>query len=101
MTGHAFGLLGGGSQADETAEFDPSRRVIFRAVSADRVHETEGSIDIGTDDDQLLATPVAVAVGAPGLKRRLVEAWGGTLQLLESPSGGLQVRIDLPERTSI
>lgn len=36
-----------------------------------------------------------------GIVRDIVEAWGGTLQLLESPSGGLQVRIDLPERTSI
>ena len=36
-----------------------------------------------------------------GIVRDIVEAWGDTLQLLESPSGGLQVRIDLPERTSI
>lgn len=36
-----------------------------------------------------------------GIVRDIVEAWGGTLQLLESPAGGLQVRIDLPERTSI
>jgi sugar O-acyltransferase (sialic acid O-acetyltransferase NeuD family) len=78
MTGYAIGLLGGGSQADETAEFDPSSQVVFRAVSADRVGETEGSIDIATDDAGLLATPVVVAVGAPGLKRRLVEAWGGS-----------------------
>ncbi|WP_459744944.1 sensor histidine kinase [Pseudomonas sp. 3A(2025)] len=34
-----------------------------------------------------------------GIVRDIVDAWGGTLQLLESPAGGLQVRIDLPERT--
>jgi sugar O-acyltransferase (sialic acid O-acetyltransferase NeuD family) len=75
---NAIGLLGGGSQADETAEFDPAAAVRFRAVSAARLHETPGSIDIATNDAFLLATPVVVAVGAPGLKRRLVDAWGGT-----------------------
>ncbi len=35
-----------------------------------------------------------------GIVRDIVEAWGGTLQLLASPMGGLQVRIDLPERLS-
>ncbi|MCV4343881.1 sensor histidine kinase [Pseudomonas capsici] len=35
-----------------------------------------------------------------GIVRDIVEAWGGDLQLLTSPQGGLRVRIDLPERTS-
>ncbi|AHG41648.1 hypothetical protein N018_16145 [Pseudomonas syringae CC1557] len=35
-----------------------------------------------------------------GIVRDIVEAWGGQLQLLESPTGGLRVRIDLPERTA-
>ncbi|EGH32062.1 sensor histidine kinase, partial [Pseudomonas syringae pv. japonica str. M301072] len=35
-----------------------------------------------------------------GIVRDIVEAWGGQLQLQESPAGGLRVRIDLPERTA-
>ncbi|WP_341963440.1 sensor histidine kinase [Pseudomonas sp. RC10] len=33
-----------------------------------------------------------------GIVKDIVEAWGGHVQLLDSPLGGLQVRIDLPER---
>lgn len=33
-----------------------------------------------------------------GIVRDIVEAWGGTLHSLASPLGGLQVRINLPER---
>lgn len=32
-----------------------------------------------------------------GIVRDIVEAWGGQLQLLTSPLGGLRVRIDLPD----
>jgi sugar O-acyltransferase (sialic acid O-acetyltransferase NeuD family) len=75
----AIGLLGGGSQADETAEFDPESDVVFRAVSADRLAQAgEGFIDIATEDPRLLGTPVVAAVGAPGLRRTLVRAWRGT-----------------------
>ncbi|RMQ45933.1 Sensor histidine kinase [Pseudomonas cichorii] len=34
-----------------------------------------------------------------GIVRDIIDAWGGDLQLLTSPMGGLRVRIDLPERT--
>jgi signal transduction histidine kinase len=35
-----------------------------------------------------------------GIVKDIVESWGGTLQLLESPSGGLQIRIQLPDRNT-
>jgi signal transduction histidine kinase len=35
-----------------------------------------------------------------GIVRDIVEAWGGRVQLLESPMGGLRVSIDLPERNA-
>jgi signal transduction histidine kinase len=35
-----------------------------------------------------------------GIVKDIVEAWGGQIQLLDSPLGGLLVRIDLPERQS-
>jgi signal transduction histidine kinase len=34
-----------------------------------------------------------------GIVKDIVESWGGRIQLLDSAMGGLQVRIDLPERT--
>ncbi len=36
-----------------------------------------------------------------GIVRDIVESWGGRIQLLNSPLGGLQVRIDLPERQGL
>jgi signal transduction histidine kinase len=35
-----------------------------------------------------------------GIVRDIVEAWGGQLSLLESPLGGLRVRIQLPDRSA-
>jgi signal transduction histidine kinase len=34
-----------------------------------------------------------------GIVKDIVESWGGRIRLLDSAMGGLQVRIDLPERT--
>ncbi|WP_288754384.1 ATP-binding protein, partial [uncultured Pseudomonas sp.] len=34
-----------------------------------------------------------------GIVRDIVQAWGGQLQLLESPMGGLRVDIQLPRRS--
>lgn len=35
-----------------------------------------------------------------GIVKDIVESWGGALQLLESPSAGLQIRIELPDRNT-
>ena len=35
-----------------------------------------------------------------GIVKDIVESWGGALRLLESPSGGLQIRIQLPDRNT-
>lgn len=35
-----------------------------------------------------------------GIVKDIVESWGGALQLLESQSGGLQIRIQLPDRNT-
>jgi signal transduction histidine kinase len=54
--------------------------------------------------DQVLSRGMRLdeQIGGHGLGldivRDIVEAWGGDLQLLTSPLGGLQVRIDLPPR---
>ncbi|AGZ34488.1 HAMP domain-containing protein [Pseudomonas sp. SWI6] len=36
-----------------------------------------------------------------GIVRDIVEAWGGQLALLESPLGGLRVRLELPRKTAL
>ena len=36
-----------------------------------------------------------------GIVKDIVESWDGRIQLLDSPLGGLQVRIDLPERQGV
>jgi sugar O-acyltransferase (sialic acid O-acetyltransferase NeuD family) len=75
---NAIGLLGNGSQADEADSFAPKRlTVAFRAVSTEYLSESSKDlIDIsapGTHEQ----TSVVAAVGAPGLKKLLIEAWPG------------------------
>ncbi|WP_256604728.1 ATP-binding protein, partial [Pseudomonas sp. RIT409] len=36
-----------------------------------------------------------------GIVKDIVESWGGHIHLLDSPLGGLQVRIELPDRQSV
>lgn len=81
-----FGLLGAGAQAREIETFAHPDRVAFRAVDA-KFAGAEGTIDIGTHDEEFLRTPVAAAVGAPGLRRSLVERWGGATYRRVTASG--------------
>jgi len=74
----SFGLLGAGAQAEEVEEFAHPDRVEFRAVDADFVDHSVGGVDIRTADRSLLDVPVTAAVGAPGLRRSLVQAWTGS-----------------------
>jgi sugar O-acyltransferase (sialic acid O-acetyltransferase NeuD family) len=76
----SFGLLGAEGQADETAEYALPDRPAFRAVSREYLDASRNDlIDITTDDPALRSVPVVAAVGAPGLKRELVAAWGGSV----------------------
>lgn len=70
-----IGLLGGGGQANEAAAYF-SGKVSFRAVSRDYV--TGKLVDIESPTQQQCNTPVVVAVGAPALRKKLVETWRGT-----------------------
>ena len=75
-----LGLLGGGGQAMETAEFAAPSAVVFAAVESRFItHDSRFVlVDIDTSDPDLLSTPVNVSVGAPALRRRLVNAWQGS-----------------------
>jgi len=73
-----LGLLGDGHQADEAEEFSWPSVVVFRAVSPQfLIGHRESLIDINTSQKDLLRVPVLAAVGAPALRRQLVDAWAG------------------------
>jgi sugar O-acyltransferase (sialic acid O-acetyltransferase NeuD family) len=74
-----YGILGDGPQADETEEFARPQRAEFRAVSSQYLRPgRDRLIDITSPDDAEALLPVVAAVGAPGLRRALVESWPGT-----------------------
>ena len=74
-----YGLLGASAQARETAEFALPDVVVFCAVSSQYLDVNRPDlVDIEIVSRTLNMVPVVVAVGAPGLKRRLVRAWNGT-----------------------
>jgi acetyltransferase-like isoleucine patch superfamily enzyme len=71
-------LLGSGGQADEAESFLPTDvRVIFRAIDPEFMGSASSArcVDIyAFCDTEAVAT---AAVGAPGLRKQLVEKWGG------------------------
>lgn len=73
-----IGFLGAGEQASEAEEFLFDRSVVFRAVNLPAA-QGPGSrlIDITTTDPRYTTLPVTAAVGAPGLRVRLIEQWNG------------------------
>lgn len=73
-----FGLLGAGAQADEVESFAAPAQPRFRAVQSDYLGSgSEGLIDIAAPPAEFLTLPVIGAVGGPGLRRELIEAWPG------------------------
>jgi sugar O-acyltransferase (sialic acid O-acetyltransferase NeuD family) len=72
-----IGLLGSGGQADEVASYLDGIQVDFRAVDAAYVEASKPDIiDIKSAQDKA-DTPVIAAVGAPGLRKAMVEKWPG------------------------
>jgi sugar O-acyltransferase (sialic acid O-acetyltransferase NeuD family) len=75
-----LGLLGAGHQALEVAEFATTmgQTVIFHAVDTEYLDGSRTTlIDLACIEVDILATPVVAAVGAPGLKRKMIGTWGG------------------------
>lgn len=73
----AIGLLGAGGQAREIASF-ARREVQFQAVSSQYVVDG-ATVSIEAPTAAQAATPVVAAVGPPGVRRKLVDGWPGTL----------------------
>ena len=72
-----IGILGSGGQADE-AESYTSRVVGFRALNEQYVDtENPAHVNILTPNDYQKITPVIAAIGAPEIRRKMVEDWPG------------------------
>lgn len=71
-----YGILGDGAQADETEDFARPAIAAFRAVSAEYLRA--GAVDVDVAAAEHAELPVIAAVGAPGLRRLLVEQWPGS-----------------------
>jgi sugar O-acyltransferase (sialic acid O-acetyltransferase NeuD family) len=69
-----IGLIGSGGQADEVESFFPGE-VVFRAVTKEYLGG-RALVDVDMPGD-MAATPVHIAVGAPGLRKTLTERWQG------------------------
>ena len=71
-----IGILGNGGQAREVESYLTTETVDFRAVTAE--HRTGSLIDVTAPSAEFVDLPVVAAVGAPGLRRTLVQLWPGT-----------------------
>lgn len=72
-----IGILGSGGQADE-AESYTSRAVGFRALNEQYIDtENTSHINILTPTEYQKITPVVAAIGAPEIRRKMVEDWPG------------------------
>lgn len=70
-----IGLLGSGGHAEEvTASYEGA--VIFRAVSKKYV-DSKASVDIEHPSTEEMAVPVHAAIGAPKIRRDLIQLWPG------------------------
>lgn len=74
-----IGILGDGAQADECEDFAKNFTVAFRAVPPQylKFGRPEHVFAIGAVPPQHLSRRVVVAVGAPAVKRDLVNQWSG------------------------
>lgn len=73
-----IGLIGSGGQADEAESFLIDKAVSFRALSEEYLDPNDPSkINILSPSDYQRALPVVAAIGAPAVRKKMVEAWPG------------------------
>ena len=71
-----IGILGAGGQADEAESFLPDGvEAGFKAVTSDYV--SGDLVDIEKPDPSLIEKPVIAAIGAPYVRRTLIDKWPG------------------------
>lgn len=72
-----IGLIGDGPQADEAQSFAPSREISFRAVDKEYADDRNMTVDIDNPGDGHKDTAIVAAVGAPAIRRMMIEKWPG------------------------
>jgi len=73
-----IGILGAGGQADEASSFLNDSEVAFYALNETYVDkDNEKQINIATPEEYQRMLPVVAAIGAPDLRRKMVEEWPG------------------------
>ncbi len=75
-----IGIIGNGGQANEAESYLKSDEttVLFRALNKEYRDESDPSqIDIMNPVDYQKITPVVAAIGAPALRKKMVESWPG------------------------
>lgn len=78
----SLGLLGGGAQAKEIADYVSEQGIPISFFAIDPAFMEKGAsiktLDITDPPNGSTEIAVLVAVGAPGLKKQLIAAWPGT-----------------------
>lgn len=73
-----IGILGAGGQADEAGSFLNDSEVAFFALNERYVDKNnEKQIDIANPEEYQRILPVVAAIGAPALRKKMVEEWPG------------------------
>lgn len=72
-----IGLLGAGGQAREVASYLPPGTEVFWALSPDYLDGVKDAVDITAPSESERNAAVIGAVGAPEMRRRMVDAWPG------------------------
>lgn len=71
-----IGILGAGGQANEAMSYiSGTKEITFKAVTKDFI--SESLIDIEKVTEIQKNTPVIAAIGAPGLRKKIIELWEG------------------------
>lgn len=80
MDNERIGILGNGGQADEAESFlDNKKSVEFRAVDKQYIDQENSNdlIDIESPEDHHRELPVIAAIGAPAIRKFMIEKWPG------------------------
>ena len=73
-----IGFIGSGGQADEAESYLKEASVEFRALTSEYIDQDDPShIDLLSPDEFQKITPVVAAIGAPGIRREMIEQWSG------------------------
>lgn len=73
-----IGILGKGGQADEAESYLKDSEVEFNAISSEYFDSSNArQVDILQPSEYQEALPVVAAIGAPAIRRKMVEEWKG------------------------